>query len=279
MLGHELRNPLGAISNATHLLVMTESRGGDTTRARDIIARQVQHLTRLVDDLLDVSRVVAGKVVLRLQPVELAETTRRIAALHGGGRHVIAVDATPEWVSADPTRLEQILTNLMANAVKYTQPGGEIAGSEGPGRGSTFTVRLPVLAVAPVPAWVANAPIAGPARRVLVVEDNDDARETLRNLLHLFGHEVYEARDGDTGVEEARRLAPDVALIDIGLPGIDGYEVARRIRADVPRARLVAVTGYGQPDDLERARAAGFDAHLVKPLDPRQLQEVLAADP
>ena len=346
MLGHELRNPLGAISNATHLLVMTESRGGDTTRARDIIARQVQHLTRLVDDLLDVSRVVAGKVVLRLQPVELAETARRIAALHGGGRHVIAVDATPVWASADPTRLEQILTNLMANAVKYTQPGGEIAvtvgreregavvrvrdsgagirpellprvfdlfvqgdrslersggglgigltlvrhlvqlhggtveaGSEGPGRGSTFTVRLPVLAVAPTPADAASAPIAGPARRVLVVEDNDDARETLRNLLHLFGHEVHEARDGDTGVEEARRLAPDVALIDIGLPGIDGYEVARRIRADVPRARLVAVTGYGQPDDLERARAAGFDAHLVKPLDPRQLQEVLAADP
>ena len=346
MLGHELRNPLGAISNAAHLLVMTESRGDDTTRARDIIARQVQHLTRLVDDLLDVSRVVAGKVVLRLQPVELAETARRIAALHGGGRHVIAVDSTPVWVSADPTRLEQILTNLMANAVKYTQPGGEIAvtvgreregavvrvrdsgsgirpellprvfdlfvqgdrslertggglgigltlvrhlvqlhggtveaGSEGPGRGSTFTVRLPVLAVAPVPAGAASAPIAGPARRVLVVEDNDDARETLRNLLHLFGHEVHEARDGDTGVEEARRLVPDVALIDIGLPGIDGYEVARRIRADVPRAQLVAVTGYGQPDDLERARKAGFDAHLVKPLDPRQLQEVLAADP
>ncbi len=346
MLGHELRNPLGAISNAAHLLVMTESRGDDTTRARDIIARQVQHLTRLVDDLLDVSRVVAGKVVLRLQPVELAETARRIAALHGGGRHVIAIDSTPVWVSADPTRLEQILTNLMANAVKYTQPGGEIAvsvgrereravvrvrdsgagirpellprvfdlfvqgdrslersggglgigltlvrhlvqlhggtveaASAGPGRGSAFTVRLPVLAVAPAPAGAASAPIAGPARRVLVVEDNDDARETLRNLLHLFGHEVHEARDGDTGVEEARRLVPDVALIDIGLPGIDGYEVARRIRADVPRAQLVAVTGYGQPDDLERARAAGFDAHLVKPLDPRQLQEVLAADP
>src|SRR6266850_2565308 len=227
MLGHELRNPLGAISNATHLLVMTESRGGDTTRSRDIIARQVQHLSRLVDDLLDVSRVVAGKVVLRLQPLDAAETVRRVAALHGGGRHVIAVDATPVWVSADPTRLEQILTNLMANAVKYTQPGGEIAvtvgreregavvrvrdsgsgirpellprvfdlfvqgdrslertggglgigltlvrhlvqlhvgtveaGSEGPGRGSTFTVRLPVLAVAPVPAGVASAPVA-----------------------------------------------------------------------------------------------------------------------
>jgi len=347
MLGHELRNPLGAISNAAHLLTLAESRGGDTTRARDIIARQVQHLARLVDDLLDVSRVVAGKVVLRLQPVELAETTRRVAALHGGprgGRHVIRVEATPVWVSADPTRLEQVLTNLLANAVKYTPAGGGIvvsvhpegqhavlrvrdsgvgirpellprvfdlfvqgdrslersggglgigltlvrhlvelhggtveASSSGPGRGSTFTVRLPALAAAPESAEAARPPSAGPARRVLVIEDNDDARETLRNVLQLLGHEVHEACDGDAGVAEARRLMPDVALIDIGLPGIDGYEVARRIRADVPGARLVAVTGYGQPDDLERARAAGFDVHLVKPVDPQQLQQVLAA--
>src|SRR5437773_7799666 len=337
MLGHGLRNPLGAISNAAHLLTLAESRGGDTTRARDIIARQVQHLARLVDDLLDVSRVVAGKVVLRLQPLELAETARRVAALHGGprgGRHVIRVEATPVWVSADPTRLEQVLTNLLANAVKYTPAGGEIvlsvqpegqravlrvrdsgagirpellprvfdlfvqgdrslertggglgigltlvrhlielhggtveAASAGLGRGSTFTVRLPALAAVPAPSEAARPASAGPAQRILIIEDNDDARETLRNLLHLLGHEVHEACDGDSGVDEARRLRPDVALIDIGLPGIDGYEVARRVRADVPRARLVAVTGYGQPDDLQRAWAAGFDVHLVKPVD------------
>jgi CheY-like chemotaxis protein/anti-sigma regulatory factor (Ser/Thr protein kinase) len=256
---------------------------------------------------------------------------------------VITVQATPVWVSADPTRLEQVLTNLLANALKYTPAGGEIAvsvarehrhavlrvrdsgvgirpellprvfdlfvqgdrslertsgglgigltlvrhlvelhggtveaASAGAGRGSTFTVRLPAVTAPPAPVASGPAPAAGVARRVLVVEDNDDAREMLRNLLRLLGHEVHEARDGASGVDEARRLRPDVALIDIGLPGIDGYEVARRIRADVPGARLVAVTGYGQPEDRERTRAAGFDVHLVKPVDPDQLQEVLS---
>src|SRR5947208_2431243 len=278
---------------------------------------------------------------------EQASVAIQNARLYGGprgGRHVIRVEATPVWVSADPTRLEQVLTNLLANAVKYTPAGGEIvlsvqpegqravlrvrdsgagirpellprvfdlfvqgdrslertggglgigltlvrhlielhggtveAASAGLGRGSTFTVRLPALAAVPAPSEAARPASAGPAQRILIIEDNDDARETLRNLLHLLGHEVHEACDGDSGVDEARRLRPDVALIDIGLPGIDGYEVARRVRADVPRARLVAVTGYGQPDDLQRAWAAGFDVHLVKPVDPQQLQQVLAA--
>jgi PAS domain S-box-containing protein len=347
MLGHELRNPLGAISSAAHVLSRTAAGTSATARASDIIGRQVQHLARIVDDLLDVSRVVAGKVVLRLQPVDLADIARRVATLHGGpsgARHVISVHTTPTWISADPTRLEQVLTNLLANAVKYTAPGGEItvtvrrdadhailsvrdtgagirsellprvfdlfvqgdrslersagglgigltlvrqlvqlhggtveASSPGVGRGSTFTVRLPVLAAPPESDSAARPPTKAPARRVLVVEDNDDAREMLRNLLQLFGHDVHEARDGASGVEEARRVRPDAALIDIGLPGIDGYEVARRIRADVPGARLVALTGYGQPEDRERALAAGFDVHLVKPVDPEQLQRLLAA--
>jgi PAS domain S-box-containing protein len=347
MLGHELRNPLGAISSAAHVLSRTAGSNNASARASDIIGRQVQHLARIVDDLLDVSRVVAGKVVLRLQPVDLAEIARRVATLHGGpagARHLISVHTTPTWISADPTRLEQVLTNLLANAVKYTPAGGEItvtvrrdgnyailavrdtgtgiraellprvfelfvqgdrslersagglgigltlvrqlvelhggtveASSPGVGRGSTFTVRLPVLATPPESDDAARPPTTTPARRVLVVEDNDDAREMLRNLLHLFGHEVHEACDGATGVEEARRVRPDAALIDIGLPGIDGYEVARRIRADVPGARLVALTGYGQPEDRERALAAGFDVHLVKPVDPEQLQRLLAA--
>jgi PAS domain S-box-containing protein len=347
MLGHELRNPLGAISSAAHVLSRTAAGNNATTRASEIISRQVQHLARIVDDLLDVSRVVAGKVALRLQPVDLGEIGRRVATLHGGpagSRHVITVQAASTWVSADPTRLEQVLTNLLANAVKYTPPGGEItvtvqrdgdhavlsvrdtgvgirpellprvfdlfvqadrslersagglgigltlvrqlvqlhggtveASSAGPGRGSTFTVRLPILADLPDADDAARPAVAGPARRVLVVEDNEDAREMLRNLLHILGHEVHEACDGASGIEEARRVRPDAALIDIGLPGIDGYEVARRIRAEVPGARLVAVTGYGQPEDRERALAAGFDVHLVKPVDLDQLQRLLTA--
>ena len=125
-----------------------------------------------------------------------------------------------------------------------------------------------------LPSFRPRVALAG--KRVLVVEDNDDAREMLRNLLDTFGHEVHEASDGAAGVEEARRLRPDTALIDIGLPGMDGYEVARRIRADIPGTRLVALTGYGQPEDRERALAAGFDVHLVKPVDPDQLQRLLA---
>ena len=347
MLGHELRNPLGAIGSAAHVLARTAAGNHATTRASEIIGRQVQHLARIVDDLLDVSRVVAGKIALRLQPADLGEIARRVTTLHGGpagSRHVITVQAAPTWVSADPTRLEQVLTNLLANAVKYTPAGGEItvsvhrdgdhavlsvrdtgvgiraellprvfdlfvqadrslersagglgigltlvrqlvqlhggtveASSAGPGRGSTFTVRLPVLADPPDSDDAARPAVAGPARRVLVIEDNEDAREMLRNLLHILGHEVHEACDGASGIEEARRLRPDAALIDIGLPGIDGYEVARRIRADAPGTRLVAVTGYGQPEDRERALAAGFDVHLVKPVDPDQLQRLLAA--
>jgi PAS domain S-box-containing protein len=346
MLGHELRNPLGAISSAAHVLARTAAGNNSTVRASEIIGRQVHHLARIVDDLLDVSRVVAGKVALRLQPVDLGQVARRIATLHGGpagSRHVISVHTAPVWVSADPTRVEQVLTNLLANAVKYTPAGGEIAitverdgdravlsvrdtgvgiraellprvfdlfvqadrslersagglgigltlvrqlvqlhggtveaSSAGPGRGSTFTVRLPILADPPQVGGDAHPAVAAPARRVLVIEDNEDAREMLRNLLLVLGHEVYEACDGAAGIQEAQRLRPDAALIDIGLPGIDGYEVARRLRTEVPGARLVAVTGYGQPEDRERALAAGFDEHVVKPVDPEQLQRLLA---
>ena len=347
MLGHELRNPLGAISSAAHVLSRMAGGSAATTRASDIIGRQVEHLARIVDDLLDVSRVVVGKVALRLQAVDLAELARRVATLHGGpagARHAITVHATPAWVSGDPTRLEQILTNLLANAVKYTPAGGQItvaigregdravvsvrdtgagiradllprvfdlfvqgdrslertagglgigltlvrqlvelhggtvgATSDGPDRGSTFTIRLPALATTPGSDDAVRPVSSGPSRRVLIIEDNEDAREMLRNLLQLSGHEVHEAGDGATGVEQARRVRPEAALIDIGLPGMDGYEVARRIRADLPGTRLVALTGYGQPEDRDRALAAGFDVHLVKPVDPDQLERLLAA--
>jgi PAS domain S-box-containing protein len=346
MLGHELRNPVGAISNAAHVLALADAGSGVAGRARDIIDRQVQHLGRLVDDLLDVSRVMTGKVVLRTVAVDLADTVRRAVTAYGGSRgaqHALTLDARSVWVSADLTRIEQIVTNLVSNAMKYTPAGGDIvvsvhpeggqavllvrdtglgirpellprvfdlfvqgdrslertsgglgigltlvrhlvalhggtveAASPGPGRGSTFTVRLPAIAVPAIAGPLVVPAPAGAPRRVLIVEDNDDAREMLREFLQLLGHEVHEARDGDAAVDLAIRVEPDLALIDIGLPGIDGYEVARRIRRRIANVRLVALTGYGQPDDRQRALAAGFDVHVVKPVDTEQLQRLFA---
>jgi PAS domain S-box-containing protein len=348
MLGHELRNPLGAISNAVHVLGRLGDSEPRAVHARGVIERQVQHLGRLVDDLLDVSRVMTGKIILQLEPLDLAEIVRRsLTALAGSDRgrhHSISAETTAAWVRVDPTRMEQVVTNLVINALKYTPPGGYVhvsvraddgravlsvrdtgvgitpellprvfdlfvqgeraldrtqgglgigltlvrrlvelhggtveAASAGRGRGSIFTVRLP-LATAPVP-WPASAPVsgAGSRRRVLIVEDNDDSRATLRELLGLLGHEVHEASDGATGVARALELMPDVILVDIGLPGLDGYDVARRIRREAGGRHLylVAVTGYGLPEDRERALAAGYDVHLVKPIDPAKLQAIL----
>jgi PAS domain S-box-containing protein len=348
MLGHELRNPLGAISNAVHVL----SRLGDSetraTHARGVIERQVQHLGRLVDDLLDVSRVMTGKIILQPEPLDLADIVRRsLASLAGSERsrhHSISVETTAVWVRVDATRMEQVVTNLVTNALKYTPPGGAVhvsvraadehallsvrdtgvgiapellprvfelfvqgeraldrtqgglgigltlvrrlvelhggtveAMSAGRGRGTTFTVRLP-LASAPAPRPSSPpSPATASRRRVLVVEDNDDSRAMLRELLVLLGHEVHEAVDGATGVARALELAPDVTLVDIGLPEVDGYEVARHIRRD-PAGRnlyLVALTGYGLPEDRERALASGYDVHLVKPIDPAKLHAIL----
>jgi PAS domain S-box-containing protein len=346
MLGHELRNPVGAITSAAHVLALTGAESTQGRRARDIIDRQVQHLGRLVDDLLDVSRVMTGKVVLRTVPLDLAEVTRRAVGAFGGPRgaqHAITLDVSGVWVTADPTRIEQIVSNLLSNAMKYTPAGGEItvrvqregadavllvrdtgmgirpellprvfdlfvqgdrslertsggmgigltlvrhlvalhggrveAASAGVGRGSTFTVRLPAIATPAVVGRPSAPQRASVPRRVLVVEDNDDAREMLGALLQLLGHEVHMARDGDGGVELAEKIQPELALIDIGLPGIDGYEVARRIRQRVAAIRLIALTGYGQPEDRRRALGAGFDVHVVKPVDSDELQRLIA---
>jgi PAS domain S-box-containing protein len=346
MLGHELRNPVGAITSAAHVLALS----GDSAaglRAREIIDRQVQHLGRLVDDLLDVSRVMTGKVVLRTTPLDLEDTVRRCITSFGGSRgaqHTLTLEARTVWVSADPTRIEQVVSNLLSNAMKYTPAGGAItvsvrpegghavlvvrdtgvgirpellprvfdlfvqgdrslerasggmgigltlvrhlvalhggtveAASAGVGRGSTFTVRLPAIATPAVIGVPAAPERAVVPRRVLVVEDNDDAREMLATLLELIGHEVHTARDGDAGVELAVRIKPDLALIDIGLPGIDGYEVARRIRKQIREIRLIALTGYGQPEDRLRALGAGFDVHMVKPVDGTELQRLIAS--
>jgi PAS domain S-box-containing protein len=348
MLGHELRNPLGAASSAARVLMIADPHGGEAAAAREVMGRQLRHLTRLVDDLLDVSRAMTGKIVLRRERVDLGAVARRtVDALIAGdrlARHRVTVDAAVAWVDADPTRLEQIVSNLVENAAKYTPDGGTIvvrsrpdgeravltvtdsgigiaadllprvfelfvqgdraldrrggglgigltlvqrlaemhdgdvtASSDGPNLGSTFTVRLPAAAPAAAVEVVEHVSTPPARARVLIVEDNDDAREMLSQLLRLLGHEVHEATEGATAVRLALALKPDLVLVDVGLPGMDGYEVARRLRhaADGTPLRLVAVTGYGQPEDRARALAAGFDRHLVKPVDPAAIERLL----
>jgi PAS domain S-box-containing protein len=350
MLGHELRNPLGAISNAVYVLELVGAQTAPAVQARQVIGRGLEQLTRMVDDLLDVARVTRGKVVLDRRPVNLADiVTQSLSALSASGRtarHQITVDVEPAWVDADPGRVQQIVTNLLVNAIKYTPADGTIhvtvgaadesavvkvadsgigisaamlprvfepfaqgdrtlerspgglgigltlarrlveahdgtidAESGGAGLGSVFTVRLPRL---PTPQGEPAAAVGEPGtapRRILLVEDSQDARDMLRMYLAQLGHQVYEAADGPSAVEAALRVLPDVALIDIGLPGVDGYEVARRIRAtpDGRHLYLVAVTGYGQPKDRDQALAAGFDDYLVKPFDRDRLATLLGA--
>jgi PAS domain S-box-containing protein len=356
MLSHELRNPLAPIRNA--LEVMQEKSSGDPVIewARGMIERQVGHLSRLVDDLLDVSRIITNKITLRKEPVEVsdlvtsvAEASRPLMEKRG---HVFEVEILnePLWVEGDVTRLSQALLNLLNNAAKYTPDGGHIwltvesdgqqvilrvrdtgigippellpkvfdlfrqgeraldrsegglgigltlvqqiallhggsvqAWSEGAGRGAELSLRLPLLSkTKPAEAPAAASPELAPAqipRRVLVVDDNRDAAMTLEMLVQLWGHAVRTVHTGPAAIEEAVAFRPEVVLLDIGLPEMDGYEVARRLRAnpDLKETVLVAITGYGQDDDRRRSREAGFDHHLVKPVDPTRLQEVLSA--
>jgi PAS domain S-box-containing protein len=351
MLGHELRNPLGAIINAVTVLEQVSGVDEQAEQPRAIIARQAQHLTRLVNDLLDVSRVSSGKIQLDRSPVDLLQVAERcLGAFQQAGRtaqHAISVDGRPAWLDGDPVRLEQVIANLLDNAVKYTPPGGSIrvtvepdgdtavcrvadegvgiapellprvfdlftqghqtidraegglglglalvqrlvrlhggqvgVTSEGPGRGSTFEVRLPGRRVPP-PVAVPPAPtVAVGRRRVVLVEDNEDMREGLRVLLELDGHEVETAADGVRGLELILSVRPDVAFVDVGLPGLDGYAVARGVRAAPgggSAIHLVALTGYGRSEDRQRALEAGFHAHLVKPVQHEDLARVLSA--
>lgn len=348
MLGHELRNPLAAISMASQMEL-----DEDSVAYRGIIERQARHLTRLVDDLLDVSRVTSGKIVLQRSTLDLNEViTRALEAVQPtllAQKLTVSVRASngSVQVEADSVRLEQVVVNLLGNAAKYTPSAGQIevtideqdgeaiiavrddgvgiapdmlprvfdlfaqaegsldrakggmgigltlvqnlvslhggsvrAESEGLGKGSTFIVRLPHAyrarpSQAPKPRHV---PLAGGKRDVLIVEDNEDSRELLAAMLKRRGHRVAAAPDGLTGVEVALARQPEVVLVDIGLPGLDGYAVARRIRSALGGAvYLVALTGYGQPEDRQRALAAGFDVHLTKPVDLRVLQELLNA--
>jgi signal transduction histidine kinase/ActR/RegA family two-component response regulator len=349
MLGHELRNPLAAIHTATELLLRSPAQA---QRPGTIIARQTRKLSRLVDDMLEVSRVESGKIALRRAIVDLRECVERSVeaaapqAERAGLSLSVSVAPEPVPVDGDPVRLEQVVGNLLSNAVKYTPSGGKVtvvvervgdaavlrvsdtgvgvdpanldrifepfaqistsldrsqgglglglslvrglvalhngsvqARSEGIGRGTELEVRLPVSlsraeSVAPSPA---RAPRTGPRRHVLVVEDNPDACEALVMLLESFGHQVVAASDGPGGVDAATRAQPEVAFVDIGLPGFDGYEVGRRVRELLgSRIVLVALTGYGQDGDRVRAEAAGFDLHLTKPADSETVAAIVA---
>jgi PAS domain S-box-containing protein len=353
MLGHELRNPLGAVVNAVQLLGVIET-PAERRQIQNIIARQTAHMTKLIDDLLEVARITAGRVTLRPEPVDLRVAVERYLALLQPQKRaagvMIRLTGPPTWVAADVTRLEQIIANLLDNAVKFTPAGGEIhvsigseasgtaalrvrdtgvgisadllprvfepftqAGqhldrthgglglglaivkrlvglhhgtvevrSEGPGQGAEFIVRLPERKPPVVaPDSSDPEPLPSTPKRILVIEDNADARETLRLLLSRDGHAVEIAEDGTTGLEKLRTGRPEIALIDVGLPGMDGYQVARAATLEPPEARpyLVAVTGYGQSRDVERAREAGFDAHLVKPVQFAQLRRMIADAP
>jgi PAS domain S-box-containing protein len=348
-LSHELRNPLSAIANAIATLERRAGVDEATTRLRQIIYRQTRHLTRLVDDLLDVARATAGKIPLERRALDLSEVAggcvRSIRESGRTRRHRLTFRAESVIVNADPTRLAQIITNMLDNALKFTPSGGAVdvdvlregqeavlrvsdtgigispeilpkvfelfaqaeqprdraaaglgigltlsrrlvemhggtivASSEGPGRGAQFTVRLPVeVAATPPPAPVTTT--TDRSRSILVVEDNDDARESLRLLLESLGHRVVEAGDGPHAIALALHHRPEVVLIDLGLPGMNGYEVAESLRARVTgyRMALIAVTGYGQADDRRRTKDAGFDAHLVKPVSPGVLSSLIAA--
>jgi len=348
MLAHELRNPLGAIRSAVGVLTSPDGTAGSAARSREVIERQVEHLSHLIDDLLDVERVASGKIRLERHSVDMARAVRQTVSSFSEnaaiGRY-IEVSTEPVWVDGDAVRLEQVLANIVTNAIKYSPPGGRIrvslrtegeeavldvedagfgiapsllptifdlfvqgertldraqgglgigltlvrrlvelhggtvgAASDGVGRGSTFTVRLPRILTATTEAAVAPAPEAT-SRRVLIIEDSSDAREMFRMMLELAGHVVYEAEDGDRAMELVQTEQPEVAIIDIGLPGLDGYQVARRIRnlPNGPAMLLLALTGYGLPGDYERSAAAGFDHHLVKPVDSDALTRLLSA--
>jgi PAS domain S-box-containing protein len=352
LLGHELRNPLAPIVTALQLMQL---RGAHVVeRERAVIERQTQHLVRLVDDLLDVSRITRGKVELKRERTELAPVVTRAiemaSPLIEQRRHDLEVQVPPRGLAldADPARLAQVIANLLTNAAKYTESGGRITitaarigaeielavrdtgigiapdvlprvfdmfvqerqaldraqgglglgltivrslvdlhggtvsvHSDGQGQGSEFSIRLPAavpLVAAGAAARAAPADAAPGGLRILIVDDNADAAELLAGLLEAMGHATKIAHDGPAALLAAGPFAPELALLDIGLPVMDGYELAQRLRQQLadPGLRIVAVTGYGLDSDRERTRAAGFDAHLVKPVSYDRLRRIIA---
>ncbi|HJX29865.1 MAG TPA: PAS domain S-box protein [Thermoanaerobaculia bacterium] len=357
MLSHELRNPLAPIRSSAQIIAILGETDLGVRRAAEVIERQTRHLSRIVDDLLDVARISQGQIKLQQEPIELsrlvADTVEPIRSRieSNGQRLTVTLSPEPLIVHGDAVRLSQVITNLINNASKYTEAEGSIgvsverenaegvvrirdtgngiaaemlphifdlfaqedrslarsegglgiglsvvkrlvemhggrveALSEGKGKGSELVVRLPVLAEAetPPPSPVPDTPARHAetlSLRLLVVDDNADAADSLGLVLELLGHQVRTLYSGPAVLTSIREDRPDIVLLDIGLPGLDGYEVARRVRADPDLAgvRLIAVTGYGQEDDMKRTRESGFAAHLVKPVDAVSLQETLTA--
>jgi CheY-like chemotaxis protein/two-component sensor histidine kinase len=350
MLGHELRNPLSSLRNALTAVALDAPQAG---RAQEIARHAAEQLTRLVDDLLDVTRVTQGRLLLRSEAVRLDEVVRRsIDALRPlfderGVAVSLAQPSPPCVVEGDATRLEPVFGNLLTNAAKYTEAGGRVvvrieadeagaivrvadsgigiapdllprifdvfvqgeqtldrsrgglgigltlvkrlvelhggsveAHSAGPGQGAELVVRLPT-GMPPAHPQPAAPPAVPPGARVLIVEDNPDAAESLMMLLELLGLRVEVAHEGHTALQKAQAFQPQLMLVDIGLPGMSGYDIAQQIRTDerLRGVRLVAVTGYGQDDDRQRALSAGFDLHLVKPIELDEVRALLAELP
>jgi PAS domain S-box-containing protein len=354
MLSHELRNPLAAIANAVQILLRPEA-ADLLDWCREVMDRQVKHLTRLVDDLLDVSRITKGKIQLRLERIELAKLLRSAAEtvrpLIEERKHHLDISVGPDRIvlEADSTRLEQVVVNLLANSAKYSESGARIdltgrfeggdaiiqvrdngigiapgflphvfglftqgdrslaraegglgigltmvhklidlhggtvvAHSDGLGQGSTFTIRLPARAEESSTPTPVDSRIEETMRtRILIIDDNVDLGHSLSRLLRLMGHETAIAQDGASGLQSARSFRPEWILLDIGLPGMDGYEVLRGLRQDetTKDARVVAITGYGQEEDRHFALASGFDDYLTKPVDQAILIALLQSRP
>lgn len=351
VLGHELRNPLAAIMLAVH---MTDGQGRLDGEHAQLIERQARHLTRLVNDLLDLSRVAAGKIVLKKGILDLrdvaAQSLEVVRPAAERQRVMVELESydKPLLVDADGVRVDQILTNILTNAIKYTPEGGHVtltirhdgsdgvlevtddgvgiapdrigrifelfaqaenaigraqggmgiglalvrnlvdlhggtveAKSDGVGKGSTFTVRLPLASelqaqMIPVDSQPAKDTVSSQQRRIVIVEDNNDVRDLLRLRLKKLGHHVLDARDGEEGLRVVLDEKPDLALVDLGLPGIDGFEVAKGVREKLgDGVVLVAVSGFGQPEDKRRALEAGFDDHLTKPADAKDIESLL----
>ncbi len=350
VLSHELRNPLAPIRSSIYVLDRAPPSSVEAARAKEIIRRQTSHLSRLVDDLLDVTRIARGKVELRRERLDARDPVRQASEDHRGLfeqsqiRLSVVLPSCPVWIDADATRISQALGNLLQNAVKFTPPPGVVtvavevdgpaavvrvtdsglgmeqrlieqifepfvqakqdlartrgglglglalakglaelhggtvsARSEGLGFGSEFAIRLPLAPQPPARAGGLAAQVRPVVRSVLIIEDNADAGRSLADAMELNGHRARVARDGRSGIAFAREMKPDVIVCDIGLPDIDGYEIARMLRTEEAfrSTRLIALSGYAQPEDRQRSKEAGFDVHLGKPPPLDELQELL----